>query len=173
MNFFTLGVDQPKNDKITLVFSLMLPAGLDLSATQNLFISVGNIPSGYSALSAFNPEILSPPNAISVNSKGQCTVPAGSAYTKVSVRYPALLKSTTVTIAGQIATVTAQISAPGLAGLGLETEGLSAKPAILTPRLQVSAVLGGVSYEVIGGVGVRYSVAANGNSGSFSRSKKQ
>ncbi|MGD0090045.1 MAG: hypothetical protein ABSE73_09000 [Planctomycetota bacterium] len=119
-----------KMDAVTFKGTIELPAGLDLSKAQTLFVSLGNV------LDTAN-----------LNTKGQASAGQKNRLKKVAVKYPKLKKPATLTNAGQKATVSFTLSAIRLDTLGFGAEGVSSPATTLFPIVQAALVLGGTAYR--------------------------
>ena len=129
-----------QKDYVTYTGKIKLPKGLDTSKPIELSIGIGNIVAVV--------EIL--PRGGGIAGEVQITDATGPLrYMKISY---GVLKSP-ITKGGETATFTALISASGLVGSGLDTEGITnhakdATPGQTVPRkIQVAMLLDGVPYE--------------------------
>jgi hypothetical protein len=116
-----------KKDSVSFTWTIELAEGLDISVPQDIALSIGNITETVTL------------------TKGRGK---GVTYFKnVSVKYPKLPKGQTLTTAGLTATVTAQVSAIGLSAAGMDTDGVTARKKVGTPKLQVLMLIGGIGYS--------------------------
>ncbi|MFH0938388.1 MAG: hypothetical protein V1899_03795 [Planctomycetota bacterium] len=138
-----------KNDAVRVAFQIELPEGLDISTTQDIAISVGNIT-----------------EVVPVDSRGNG--PQTGRFKKVKVRYPKLAKGTTETTVGQTAKVAVQLSAANLSASGFDTEGITSKrQKSQNPKIQIAMLLAGVSYFTEAEVAIR--ISRNGGTGFLGR----
>jgi len=131
-----------KTDTLTFQGTVELPAGMDVSQSVDVSIGVGNIVGD-----------------VRVSSKGKQLSSEQAVVKKVQVKFPRPAKGTTVTKAGDKATVAVTFTGQNLDELGLDSEGmtnsLNYKPKTKYPlKIHLAMVLGGVAY--LGSVDVDY-----------------
>ncbi|MGD0092900.1 MAG: hypothetical protein ABSE73_23560, partial [Planctomycetota bacterium] len=124
-----------KMDSVIFKGTVELPAGLDLSKAQTLFVSLGNV------LDTAN-----------LNTKGQASAGQKNRLKKVAVKYPKIpkvnKKVSTITTAGLKATVSFTLSAIRLDTLGFGAEGVTSPiTTLVPPTVQAALVLGGTAYR--------------------------
>ena len=121
----------PRPDVVTFQGTIELPAGLDVSKSQDFWASLGNIADNVT---------------VDAKGRGGKTSVAGL-LKKVSIRYPKVGKATHTTTAGQTATVSLTLSGVGLVNAGFDTEGVVQKPTSPSISIQLAMMLAGAPYE--------------------------
>ena len=120
----------PKPDIVTFTGVFELPEGLDISKSQDLSVSIGNIA-----------------DQISVDAKGRGTGTSTlSRIKKVQIKYPKL-KATTKTPKGMKGQLSLTLLTTNMVNNGFDTEGVVAKPVSKTVNIQFAMLLAGVPYE--------------------------
>ena len=133
-------------DMVRLRGTVELPAGLDLSKEHELAIGIGNVI-----------------DSVVVDAKGRGMSKGVLGRIKsVRVKYPRL-KGTTLTSAGQTATIDVLLSTPDMDVKGFDTEGIRPDVTDLVSQanVQVMLVLGGVSYGAVAPVELKLSPKRN------------
>jgi hypothetical protein len=125
-----------KSDTVTFSGTIKLPGGLDLTATHELWISIGNIV-----------------DMVSVGAKGKVTLPSTlGRLKKVSIKYPKLADKATVTAGDETAAITFTVNTADMDVKGFDTEGVSASvqnasKTAVDRDIQVGMLLAGVAYQ--------------------------
>lgn len=143
-----------KNDAVTYVGTIKLPANLDITKTHEMSFAAGNI-----VVNA------------TIDEKGKGVEIGGTGVMKsLKIRYK-VRKNSGLTKGGEDATVTAVFSAKGLVDAGFDTEGITTRstdvgPGKSGPRsIQVAMLLDGVPYE--SSVPVTFAIAKDSEFGSI------
>jgi hypothetical protein len=121
-------------DSVAFSGTIQLPAGLNITEQQDLWIAIGNIV-----------------DRITLGPKAKPVYPSDKGYLKrVKVKYPKLADS--ITTGDETAQLDFTLSMPGMSEAGFDTEGVSAavSGADKTPierKIQVGVLLAGMSYQ--------------------------
>ena len=138
-----------KPDVVTFQGTIELPAGLDVSKSQDFWASLGNIVDNVT---------------IDAKGRGGKTSVAGL-LKKVSIKYPKVGKASTLTTTGQTATVSLTLSGVGLVNLGFSTEGVGTTPQPNGINIQLAMLLAGAPYEF--SIPATLKVSTKGNAASI------
>jgi len=98
-----------KPDQFTFTGMFELPAGLDLSQDRTLEIGIGNVV-----------------DSVTISAKGKSSNANKNRISKAQLKYPKLPKGSSLTVAGQKATLTLTMKGVDFSTQGFDTEGIAA-----------------------------------------------
>jgi len=136
------GTNDAKPDAVSVSGTIKLPAGLELTQDQELWIGAGNVVE----------RVLLDRRG---NAKDKSTGDSGR-IKKAKVKWPRLPKGVTATTGDEVATVSVTFMLPDMDTIGFDTEGVTntlrpdeAGKTSVRRQIQVGLVLAGVSYEAL------------------------
>lgn len=144
-----------KADQFTFSGMFELPAGLDLSQDRTLEIGIGNVV-----------------DSVTISAKGKSSGANKNRISKAQLKYPKLPKGSTLSVAGQKATLTLTMKGVDFSTQGFDTEGIAAtlrgdevgQKAV--PRsIQTAISFGGSTWE--GSIPVEFKLAKKADSGTI------
>jgi len=140
-------------DAVTFSGEITLPAGFNPKRADGNVLSVG---------------IGNVVDTVTISDKGKGGASGNGVVKKMSVKYPKLVKGATVTLGGEKAKVSAQLSVANLDVAGFDTEGITsalradeAGQKSVKRMIQIALVIGGVSYETVAPVDYKLSKKAD------------